>query len=136
MMIPKIDILLNIIDVTIRSSHAQIYLELEDKSQLCIPYYIQQTLNHYINKNISVGIRSDFITLSNTINNFNTITGNLLHLKNDDKNMYITTLNGHTLTLHKNNTLTKNDIGKNFKFYIDTYLIKFFEHDTNINLIR
>ena len=50
--------------------------------------------------------------------------------------MYITTLNGHTLTLHKNNTLTKNDIGKNFKFYIDTYLIKFFEHDTNINLIR
>ena len=81
MMIPKIDILLNIIDVTIRSSHAQIYLELEDKSQLCIPYYIQQTLNHYINKKISVGIRSDFITLSNTINNFNTITGNLLHLK-------------------------------------------------------
>jgi hypothetical protein len=59
MMIPKIDLLLNIIDVTIRSSHAQIYLELEDKSQLCIPYYIQQTLNHYINTYLIQSVEHD-----------------------------------------------------------------------------
>ena len=136
MMIPEIDKLLNIIDVTIRSSHAQIVLELEDKSQLCIPYYIQQTLNNYINKKVSLGIRSDFITLNSTNNNFNTITGNLIGFKNNDKNVYITISNGRTITLHKNNSLTKNDIGKKLKFYIDTYFIQLFEHETNIKLIR
>ena len=136
MMIPEIDKLLNIIDVTIRSSHAQIVLELEDKSQLCIPYYIQQTLNNYINKKVSLGIRSDFITLNSTANNFNTITGNLIDLKNNDQNVYITLSNGRTITVHKNNSLTKNDIGKKLKFYIDTYFIQLFEHETNIKLIR
>ena len=132
MMIPEIDKLLNIIDVTIRSSHTQIFLELEDKSRLYINYHIQEKIKHHINKKISLGIRSDFIYLNNTNNNFNIITGRLIDLKNNDQDIYIKLSNSRTITLHKNGSLTKKDIGNNFKLYIDTYLIQLFAHEKTL----
>lgn len=127
---------MNLVDTVLRQSGEDTFVEIAPDVRMYIPLDKQTKLQDFIDKPVCFGIRPEHISLAEEGDSFNAFEGELTVVENmgNEKYLYFK-IGGKELIARVNNQdITTSDIGKKFRFNLNTEFCHIFDFISEQNL--
>ncbi|MEZ9564109.1 ABC transporter ATP-binding protein [Vibrio artabrorum] len=129
---------MNLVDTALRRDGENLIVEIAPSSRIRIPKVMQAELEQYVDNPVCFGIRPEHISLAQEGESLNTFEGKLSIVENlgNEKYLYFT-VGGKELTARvQDQSITTADIGRTFRFNLNTEFCHIFDFYNENNLIH
>lgn len=129
---------MNLVDTVLRCDGENLMVEIAPSARILIPKAMQAELEQYVNNPVSFGIRPEHISLAHEGETLNTFEGQLSVVENlgNEKYLYFTVGGKELIARVQDQSITTADIGRTFRFNLNTEFCHIFDFYNENNLIH
>ncbi|MCZ4293022.1 ABC transporter ATP-binding protein [Vibrio sinaloensis] len=129
---------MNLVDTVLRRNGENLMVEIAPSARILIPKAMQQALEQYVDNPVCFGIRPEHISLAQEGETLNTFEGQLSVVENlgNEKYLYFTVGGKELIARVQDQSITTADIGRTFRFNLNTAFCHIFDFYNENNLIH
>ncbi|MDE1329609.1 ABC transporter ATP-binding protein [Vibrio aestuarianus] len=129
---------MNLVDTVLRCDGENLMVEIAPSARILIPKAMQAELEQYVNNPVCFGIRPEHISLAHEGETLNTFEGQLSVVENlgNEKYLYFTVGGKELIARVQDQSITTADIGRTFRFNLNTEFCHVFDFYNENNLIH
>ena len=129
---------MNLVDTALRRDGENLIVEIAPSARILIPKAMQAELEQYVDNPVCFGIRPEHISLAQEGETLNTFEGKLSVVENlgNEKYLYFTVGGKELIARVQNQSITTADIGRTFRFNLNTEFCHIFDFYNENNLIH
>ncbi|MDE1221799.1 sn-glycerol-3-phosphate ABC transporter ATP-binding protein UgpC [Vibrio aestuarianus] len=129
---------MNLVDTVLRCDGENLMVEIAPSARILIPKAMQAQLEQYVNNPVCFGIRPEHISLAHEGETLNTFEGQLSVVENlgNEKYLYFTVGGKELIARVQDQSITTADIGRTFRFNLNTEFCHIFDFYNENNLIH
>ncbi|MDE1263452.1 ABC transporter ATP-binding protein [Vibrio aestuarianus] len=129
---------MNLVDTVLRCDGENLMVEIAPSARILIPKAMQAELDQYVNNPVCFGIRPEHISLAHEGETLNTFEGQLSVVENlgNEKYFYFTVGGKELIARVQDQSITTADIGRTFRFNLNTEFCHIFDFYNENNLIH
>ncbi|MBD1566891.1 ABC transporter ATP-binding protein [Vibrio sp. S12_S33] len=129
---------MNLVDTVLRYDGENLMVEIAPSARILIPKAMQAELDQYVNNPVCFGIRPEHISLAHEGETLNTFEGQLSVVENlgNEKYLYFTVGGKELIARVQDQSITTADIGRTFRFNLNTAFCHIFDFYNENNLIH
>ncbi|MDE1337166.1 ABC transporter ATP-binding protein [Vibrio aestuarianus] len=129
---------MNLVDTVLRCDGENLMVEIAPSARILIPKAMQAELEQYVNNPVCFGIRPEHISLAHEGETLNTFEGQLSVVENlgNEKYLYFTVGGKELIARVQDQSITTADIGRTFRFNLNTEFCHIFDFYNENNLIH
>lgn len=129
---------MNLVDTALRRDGENLIVEIAPSARILIPKAMQAQLEQYVDNPVSFGIRPEHISLAQEGETLNTFEGKLSVVENlgNEKYLYFTVGGKELIARVQDQSITTADIGRTFRFNLNTEFCHIFDFYNENNLIH
>ncbi|MDE1324942.1 sn-glycerol-3-phosphate ABC transporter ATP-binding protein UgpC [Vibrio aestuarianus] len=129
---------MNLVDTVLRYDGENLMVEIAPSARILIPKAMQAELEQYVNNPVCFGIRPEHISLAYEDETLNTFEGQLSVVENlgNEKYLYFTVGGKELIARVQDQSITTADIGRTFRFNLNTEFCHIFDFYNENNLIH
>ncbi|CAH8189373.1 sn-glycerol-3-phosphate ABC transporter ATP-binding protein UgpC [Vibrio aestuarianus] len=129
---------MNLVDTVLRCDGENLMVEIAPSARILIPKAMQAELDQYVNNPVCFGIRPEHISLAHEGETLNTFEGQLSVVENlgNEKYLYFTVGGKELIARVQDQSITTADIGRTFRFNLNTEFCHIFDFYNENNLIH
>ncbi|MDE1231153.1 ABC transporter ATP-binding protein [Vibrio aestuarianus] len=129
---------MNLVDTALRRDGENLMVEIAQSARILIPKAMQAELDQYVNNPVCFGIRPEHISLAHEGETLNTFEGQLSVVENlgNEKYLYFTVGGKELIARVQDQSITTADIGRTFRFNLNTEFCHVFDFYNENNLIH
>lgn len=129
---------MNLVDTALRRDGENLIVEIAPSARILIPKAMQAELDQYVDNPVCFGIRPEHISLAQEGETLNTFEGKLSVVENlgNEKYLYFTVGGKELIARVQDQSITTADIGRTFRFNLNTELCHIFDFYNENNLIH
>ncbi|MCG9647531.1 MULTISPECIES: ABC transporter ATP-binding protein [Vibrio] len=129
---------MNLVDTALRRDGENLIVEIAPSARILIPKAMQAELEQYVDNPVCFGIRPEHISLAQEGETLNTFEGKLSVVENlgNEKYLYFTVGGKELIARVQDQSITTADIGRTFRFNLNTEFCHIFDFYNENNLIH
>ncbi|MCG9752393.1 sn-glycerol-3-phosphate ABC transporter ATP-binding protein UgpC [Vibrio brasiliensis] len=129
---------MNLVDTALRRDGENLIVEIAPSARILIPKAMQAQLEQYVDNPVCFGIRPEHISLAQEGETLNTFEGKLSVVENlgNEKYLYFTVGGKELIARVQDQSITTADIGRTFRFNLNTEFCHIFDFYNENNLIH
>ncbi|MGD8231726.1 ABC transporter ATP-binding protein [Vibrio sp. TRT 1302] len=129
---------MNLVDTVLRRNGENLMVEIAPSARILIPKAMQEALEQYVDNPVCFGIRPEHISLAQEGETLNTFEGQLSVVENlgNEKYLYFTVGGKELIARVQDQSITTADIGRTFRFNLNTAFCHIFDFYNENNLIH
>lgn len=129
---------MNLVDTVLRRNGENLMVEIAPSARILIPKAMQEALDQYVDNPVCFGIRPEHISLAQEGETLNTFEGQLSVVENlgNEKYLYFTVGGKELIARVQDQSITTADIGRTFRFNLNTAFCHIFDFYNENNLIH
>lgn len=129
---------MNLVDTALRRDGENLIVEIAPSARILIPKAMQAELDQYVDNPVCFGIRPEHISLAQEGETLNTFEGKLSVVENlgNEKYLYFTVGGKELIARVQDQSITTADIGRTFRFNLNTEFCHIFDFYNENNLIH
>lgn len=129
---------MNLVDTVLRRNGENLMVEIAPSARILIPKAMQEALEQYVDNPVCFGIRPEHISLAQEGETLNTFEGQLSVVENlgNEKYLYFTVAGKELIARVQDQSITTADIGRTFRFNLNTAFCHIFDFYNENNLIH
>ncbi|CAM4275592.1 ABC transporter ATP-binding protein [Vibrio neonatus] len=128
---------MNLVETALGQHDDDIFVEIAPNVRIYIPKEKQTLLASHINEAVYFGIRPEHISIASDDDTVNTVAGELTVVENmgNEKYLYFKVDGKELIARTTAQDITTSDIGRSFRFKLDTHYCHIFDFQTEENLV-
>ncbi|EGA65224.1 ABC transporter ATP-binding protein [Vibrio brasiliensis] len=129
---------MNLVDTALRRDGENLIVEIAPSARILIPKAMQAELEQFVDNPVCFGIRPEHISLAQEGETLNTFEGKLSVVENlgNEKYLYFTVGGKELIARVQDQSITTADIGRTFRFNLNTEFCHIFDFYNENNLIH